>query len=139
MPVSVSARPDEVLAKAEQTFVSSGYNVETRTPNSLTVYTKPEFEWTYGCLSILLGGFPFIGYLLILALVKYRVTVTAVPEGGGTAVAVSGLEDSESWAGQWAAGLGFSPARRAGVGRGSLPGASLRVGGSGRLTEIGAS
>lgn len=103
MAVTVNATPDDVLARAEATFVSSGYNVETRTPNSLTVYTRPKFEWTWGCSSIILGGFPFIGHLLVLTLVKFRVTVTAVPDGGLTSVPVSGLENSEDWAQQWVA------------------------------------
>lgn len=40
---------------------------------------------------------PVRAVLGTLALVKYRVTATAVPEGGRTSVAVSGLEDGEGW------------------------------------------
>lgn len=103
MAVLADATPDEVLARAEVYFPAHGYTIETRTPNSLTVYTKPEFSWGLGILSILLGGFPFIGYILVLTLVKYRVTVTATPQGERTSVAVSGFADGQDWAAQWVA------------------------------------
>lgn len=99
---TTSAEPQEAMRLLTTRMLSRGYVLDAQGDGFATFSKSPRLGWGWGCLALLSGGLLFIAYLLVVAVVRHRVTVTAYPQGSGARLVIASQaentrEDVERW------------------------------------------